>query len=336
MNRDPQNRRIDESDGTVPPPMGDAVHPLESTSGKPPAASAGQASGVARYDASHSPAAAPTKSETRRLAHESVTGRSSAPPTKPPKDDDAETRTDKADTHLYNQRVQTTLSVVMPVYNERNTLGEILRRVRDTPIDKEIILVDDYSTDGTREMLADMQAESDLRILFHPHNRGKGAALCTGFEHARGQVVLIQDADLEYDPREYGQLVQPILDDRADVVYGSRFMGDGTHRVVSYWHYLGNRFLTTCSNMFTDLHLTDMETCYKAFRRDVIQKIVPTLKQQRFGIEPELTAKIARGRYRVYETPISYAGRPYSEGKKIGWRDGVNALWCIVRFWRWD
>jgi glycosyltransferase involved in cell wall biosynthesis len=228
------------------------------------------------------------------------------------------------------------LSVVIPVYNERKTLTEVLRRVRAVPVAKEIILVDDGSTDGTRELLGTLEGDSDLRILYHPENRGKGAALKTGFLQARGDIILVQDADLEYNPAEYQRLLEPILRDEADVVYGSRFLRRESRRVLSFWHTLGNRVLTTLSNMFTDLHLTDMETCYKVFRREAIQAIAPRLKQNRFGIEPELTAKVARAGYRVYEVGISYAGRSYREGKKIGWRDGVKALWCIVRYWKWD
>lgn len=228
------------------------------------------------------------------------------------------------------------LSVVIPVYNERHTLEEIVARVRADRIPKEIILVDDGSTDGTRELLSAMEGQEDLKIIYHEQNRGKGAAITTGFKHATGDIVLIQDADLEYSPEEYPRLIQPIVEGKADVVYGSRFLGDGPHRVLYFWHYLGNKLLTTLSNMFTNLNLTDMETCYKVFRREVIEALVPTLKQQRFGIEPELTAKVARRRYRVYEVAIGYSGRTYEEGKKIGWRDGLQALWCIVRYSRWD
>jgi glycosyltransferase involved in cell wall biosynthesis len=228
------------------------------------------------------------------------------------------------------------LSVIIPIYNEQATLEEIVKRVRDVPIAKEIILVDDGSTDGTRALLNRMRGQADLRVLFHAQNKGKGAALKTGFLHATGDIVIIQDADLEYDPAEYPRLIQPIVEGKADVVYGSRFLGDGSHRVLYFWHYLGNRLLTTMSNMFTNLNLTDMETCYKVFRREVVQTIAPTLKQNRFGIEPELTAKVARRRYRIYETAISYAGRTYEDGKKIGWRDGLKALWCILRYWKLD
>ena len=234
-----------------------------------------------------------------------------------------------------------TLSVVIPVYNEVNTLGEILRQVRAVPVNKQIILVDDCSKDGTRDLLKEMaETEADLTIAFHDVNRGKGAALRTGFAHARGQVVIVQDADLEYDPSEYPQLIQPILEGKADVVFGSRFIGE-KHRVLNYWHSLANKFLTFLSNMFTNLNLTDMEVCYKVFRREVIQGVA--LKSDRFGFEPEVTAKIARftmpaiegrpmRRCRIYEMPVSYNGRDYKEGKKIGWKDGVQALYCIVRY----
>ncbi len=237
---------------------------------------------------------------------------------------------------LYAVPANLRLSVVIPVYNERQTLEEIIRRVRAVPIAKEIILVDDGSRDGTRDLLRTLEPEPDLKILFHEKNRGKGAALKTGFAQATGDIVLVQDADLEYDPAEYPRLIQPILEGKADVVYGSRFLGDGAHRVLYFWHYLGNRVLTCLSNMFTNLNLTDMETCYKVFRRAVIREITPTLKQARFGIEPELTAKVARRGWRIFEVPISYAGRTYQEGKKIGWRDGLKALWCIIRYSKWD
>ncbi len=231
------------------------------------------------------------------------------------------------------------LTVVMPVYNEEQSLSEIVRRVASVRIRKEIILVDDHSTDRSRaimEQLADQVNGTDsltsLVLRFHDRNRGKGAALRTGFSAASGDVVIIQDADLEYDPAEYPRLLQPIVDGRADVVYGSRFLGHGPHRVLYYWHYLGNRFLTCLSNCLTNLNLTDMETCYKAFRREALTDILPTLRQDRFGFEPEVTAKISRRRYRVYEVAISYSGRTYDQGKKIGWRDGINALWCILRY----
>ncbi len=233
------------------------------------------------------------------------------------------------------------LSVVIPVYNERDTIHQILRQVRAVPVKKQIILVDDCSKDGTRDVLERMRAEeTDLTVVFHDRNRGKGAALRTGFRYATGQLVIVQDADLEYDPSEYPKLMQPILEGKADVVYGSRFIGE-SHRVLYFRHSLGNRFLTLLSNIFTNLNLTDMEVCYKVFRREVIQGI--RLRSDRFGFEPEVTAKVARfvvpplgGRparkCRVYELPVSYNGRDYSEGKKIGWKDGLQALYCIVRY----
>lgn len=220
------------------------------------------------------------------------------------------------------------LSVVIPVYNERTTLPALLDKVLAAPYDKELLVVDDYSTDGTRDLLQNY-SHPQVRIFYHEVNKGKGAAIRTAIQHATGDVVLIQDADLEYDPQEYPKLIDPIERDLADVVYGSRFLG-GPHRVLFFWHYLGNQFLTTVSNMMTNLNLSDMETCYKAFRREVIQSI--PLRSNRFGFEPEVTAKIARRGVRVYETPISYHGRTYAEGKKIGWKDGVVALWTIVRY----
>ena len=225
------------------------------------------------------------------------------------------------------------LSIVIPVYNEAATISQIVDMVRsvDVDMDKEILLVDDCSRDGTREVLEKMGKEqADLKVLFHEVNQGKGAALRTGFAAATGDVVLIQDADLEYDPKEYPRLLQPIVEGHADVVYGSRFLGGGAHRVVFYWHYLGNRLLTTLSNMTTNLNLTDMEVCYKVFKRAVIQSI--PLRENRFGFEVEITAKIARRKLKIYEVPISYYGRDYSEGKKIGWKDGFSALRCIVKY----
>jgi len=206
----------------------------------------------------------------------------------------------------------------------------LLRRVEAVPLslDKEIIVVDDFSTDGTREVLAGL-GRPDIKVLFHAKNMGKGSALRTGFSEATGDIVLIQDADLEYDPAEYPGLLAPILDGRADVVYGSRFLG-GPHRVLFFWHSVGNRFLTSLSNVVTNLNLTDMETCYKVFRGDVLRKL--SLKSRRFGFEPEVTIKVAKLKCRIYEVPISYAGRNYSEGKKIGWKDGVAALWHILRY----
>jgi len=232
------------------------------------------------------------------------------------------------------------LSVVIPVYNEARTIHEILRRVRAVPIRKQIILVDDCSKDGTADVLRELaKTEDDLTIAFHTVNQGKGAALRTGFKHATGDVVIVQDADLEYEPEQYPELLQPILEGKADVVYGSRFIGD-THRVLYFWHSVGNKFLTLLSNMFTNLNLTDMEVCYKLFRREIIQSI--PLKSNRFGFEPEVTAKVARYMIkeengqeracRIYELPVSYHGRTYREGKKIGVKDGFQALYCIVRY----
>jgi glycosyltransferase involved in cell wall biosynthesis len=229
------------------------------------------------------------------------------------------------------------LSVIIPVYNEERWVREIVRRVRAVPIPKEVILIDDCSKDSTREILKnEIALLPDCRILYHEKNQGKGAALRTGFQHATGDVVVVQDADLEYNPAEYPRLIQPILDGRADVVIGSRFIGDN-HRVLYYWHSLANKMLTHASNVFTNLNLTDMETCYKVFRREVIQGI--NLKSNRFGFEPEVMAKIARKRnpaWRVYEVPISYSGRTYEEGKKIGLKDAFNALYCIIRYWLRD
>lgn len=225
------------------------------------------------------------------------------------------------------------LSIVIPVYNEAATISAIVDLVWavDVGMDKEILLVDDCSRDGTRDVLQKMaSAQADLKVLFHEVNQGKGAALRTGFAAATGDIVLIQDADLEYDPREYPRLLQPILGGHADVVFGSRFLGGGPHRVVYYWHYLGNKLLTTLSNMTTNLNLTDMEVCYKVFKREVIQSI--PLKENRFGFEVEITAKVARRKLKIYEVPISYYGRDYSEGKKIGWKDGFSALRCIVKY----
>ncbi len=227
---------------------------------------------------------------------------------------------------------ETSLSVVVPIFNEKATIGEIIRRIRAVPIPKEIILVDDGSTDGTRDVLATFEGD-DLRIVLHEKNRGKGAAVRTGFALATGDIVIIQDADLEYDPREYRRLIQPIVDGVADVVYGSRFLPIGPQRVLDFWHSAGNRALPLFSNMFTGLHLTDMETCYKVFRRDVVEAILPTLREERFGIDPELTAKISHRHYRVYEVGITYSARTYREGKKIGLPDACRTLWCILLYW---
>jgi glycosyltransferase involved in cell wall biosynthesis len=220
------------------------------------------------------------------------------------------------------------LSVVIPVYNEIPTMGEILNRVRSVPQDKEIIVIDDGSTDGTREWLEKLTME-EVTVLFHSENKGKGAALRTGFEQATGDIVIIQDADLEYDPRDYDCLIGPIADGRADVVFGSRFLG-GPHRVLFFWHYVGNKVLTVLSNMLTNLNLSDMETGYKAFRTSLLREI--RIKSNRFGFEPEITAKFARLKCRMYEVPISYSGRGYEEGKKITWRDGLAALFHVIRF----
>ncbi|MDH5758823.1 MAG: glycosyltransferase family 2 protein [Gemmatimonadota bacterium] len=222
------------------------------------------------------------------------------------------------------------LSVVVPVFNEARTVEELLRQVRSVPLALEVIVVDDGSTDGTRDILPGL-AENGLidHLVMHEVNRGKGAALRTGFAHATGHVVVVQDADMEYDPREFPLLLEPILSGKADAVYGSRFLG-GPHRVLFFWHSVGNRFLTLLSNMFTDVNLTDMETCYKMVRRELLQSL--PLSADRFGIEPELTARLAQAQARIYELPISYNGRSYAEGKKIGWKDGVSALWCIVKY----
>ena len=220
------------------------------------------------------------------------------------------------------------LSVVIPVYNECDTIAEVVQRVQATPHRKEIVLVDDASSDGSREVLKNLASEN-VRVFFHEENRGKGAALRTGFAQVRGEIVIIQDADLEYNPADYPALLEPILDGRADAVYGSRFLG-GPHRVLLFWHRVGNSLLTLLSNIFTNLDLTDMETGYKVIRTEFIRKI--KIKSNRFGVEPELTAKLARLGARIYETPISYSGRDYIDGKKITWRDGLAAFWHIVRF----
>jgi len=223
------------------------------------------------------------------------------------------------------------LTIIMPAYNEKDTIAEIVRRVLAVDVDceKELIIVDDASVDGTKDVLKSMIGQPSLRIIFHEQNRGKGAAIRTGVEHVTGEIVLIQDADLEYDPQDYPRLLRPILEGRADVVYGNRFHGE-THRVLYFWHAVGNRMLTLACNMLTNLNLSDMEVGYKAFRADIFHRI--RIRSDRFGFEPEVTGKIAKLGCRVYEVPITYHGRTYAEGKKITWRDGVVALWCIVRY----
>jgi len=229
------------------------------------------------------------------------------------------------------------ISIVIPVYNEEKTLEKIISAVEKADtfhLEKEIILVNDCSRDKSAEILK--KYEGKYKVLHHKTNLGKGAALKTGFQNATGDIVLIQDADLEYDPNEYVNILKPIIDGKADVVFGSRFSGAGPHRVLYYWHYLGNKMLTRLSNMLTNLNLSDMETCYKAFTREVLEQIHPKLKSKRFGIEPELTARVAklakRDSCRIYEIGISYSGRTYAEGKKIGWKDGIEAIWCIVKY----
>lgn len=227
------------------------------------------------------------------------------------------------------------LSIVIPCYNEADTIAEILRVVRNAGLgDIEIIVVDDGSTDGARELLQGELASQVDRLILHRQNCGKGCALRSGFQAATGDIVAVQDADLEYDPRELKVLMQPILDGKADVVYGSRFVGSGPHRVLYFWHMMGNRFLTLLSNMFSNLNLTDMETCYKVFKREVIQSI--RIEENRFGFEPEITAKLARQNVVLYEVGISYYGRTYAEGKKIGWRDGIRAIYCIIKYGLFD
>jgi glycosyltransferase involved in cell wall biosynthesis len=223
------------------------------------------------------------------------------------------------------------LSVVMPVYNERRTLETVVERVLAVPLELELICVDDCSRDGSREILSELQSRhANVRALLQPRNMGKGAALRRGIQEATGDFVLIQDADLEYDPADYPNLLDPLIQGRADVVYGSRFLGSGPHRVFYFWHFMGNQLLTLLSNCLTNINLSDMETCYKVFRRDVIQAI--PIQENRFGFEPEITVKVAKRRLRIYEVGVSYWGRTYEEGKKIGWKDGFGALWCLLKY----
>jgi glycosyltransferase involved in cell wall biosynthesis len=221
------------------------------------------------------------------------------------------------------------LSVIVPVYNEKKTIRETYKRIRAVDLDKEIILVDDFSTDGTRDIIKEFE-DDNTKIYFHEKNTGKGAALRTGFQKATGDILVIQDADLEYDPSEYPKLIRPIIEGKADVVYGSRFAGGEYHRILFFWHMVGNKFLTLLSNIFTNLNLTDMETCYKVFKREVYEKI--KIEENRFGVDPEITAKVAKLGARIYEVGISYAGRSYGEGKKIGWKDGFSAIRCIIKY----
>jgi glycosyltransferase involved in cell wall biosynthesis len=221
------------------------------------------------------------------------------------------------------------LSIVIPIYNERETLETLIAKVNAVDYDKEILLIDDFSTDGTREILKNYENKENFQVLYHNRNQGKGAALRTGFSNVNGDIIIIQDADLEYNPADYGTLIEPIMDGRADVVYGSRFLG-GPHRVLFFWHSIGNMVLTTFSNMLTNVNLTDMETGYKVFTKRVNDTL--KFKCDRFGFEPEFTAKVAKNNFRIYEVPISYNGRDYSEGKKITWKDGVAAIWYIIKF----
>ncbi len=226
------------------------------------------------------------------------------------------------------------LSVLIPVYNECDTVENVVTRVREVPLDTEIVVVDDYSTDGTRDLLNEMFERGQIdQLVLHEVNRGKGAAIRSAVAKATGDVIIIQDADLEYDPSEYTRLIAPIALGKADAVYGSRFAGEGPHRVLYFWHYVGNRLLTLLSNMATNLNLTDMETCYKMIRRDVMAQI--DIEENRFGLEPEITAKLALGGWRIYEVGISYSGRTYAEGKKISWKDGISALRCIFKYAVW-
>ena len=225
---------------------------------------------------------------------------------------------------------QILLSVIVPCFNEIKTLDKVITNIQSSTVEpKEIIIVDDYSNDGSREFLKNLKS-NNIKTIFHNKNRGKGAALSSGISIAKGKIIIIQDADLEYDPNEFPNIIAPIVNEKADVVYGSRFQGGQPHRVVYFWHRVGNGFLTLLSNIFTDINLTDMETCYKAFKREIIQNI--KIEENRFGFEPEITAKISKLNCRIYEVGISYYGRTYKEGKKIGWRDGVQAIWCILKY----
>ena len=222
------------------------------------------------------------------------------------------------------------LSIIVPCFNEIDTLNKVINKIKNSPVlNKEIIIVDDFSSDGSREYLANLKDEN-ITVKFHKKNKGKGAAINTGIKYAKGKIIIIQDADLEYDPNEYPSLIKPIIENKADIVYGSRFKGGQPHRIVYFWHRVGNGLLTLLSNIFTDLNLSDMETCYKTFRTEVIKNI--TIEEERFGFEPEITAKVSKKDYRIYEVGISYYGRTYKEGKKIGWKDGFHAIWCILKY----
>ena len=225
---------------------------------------------------------------------------------------------------------QPLLSIIVPCFNEIGTIGQVIKKIKESPVcNKEIIIVDDFSNDGSRQYLLELNDEM-INVKFHKRNKGKGAAISTGIKYAKGKIIIIQDADLEYDPGEYPSLIKPIIDDKADVVYGSRFKGGQPHRIVYFWHRVGNGLLTLLSNIFTDLNLSDMETCYKTFRSEIIKNI--NIEEKRFGFEPEITAKISKKDFRIYEVGISYYGRTYKEGKKIGWKDGFHAIWCILKY----